>query len=252
MSEVVLSETLKSGNSGFDVQRVQEWLTLSGYGLTIDGQFGPATQLAVTKYQSSAGVTPDGVVTPALFNLLVAPMKAALASIAPAGRSLGGLTVAYAEQHLAQRAREVGGNNRGPWVRLYMGGHDGIAWRWCAGFACFCLGQAAQTLGVPLPIAASYSCPQLGERGRTAGLFIDGDDTVARAQSLTPGSLFLVRGTTEAWDHTGLVRTIGGDTFTTVEGNSNVNGSSDGYEVCSNARGWTDSQGVARDFIRIA
>jgi hypothetical protein len=252
VGEVVLSKTLRRGDSGFDVQRVQEWLNLTGYGVVIDSQFGPATQLAVTKYQSAVGVAADGVVTPALFDLLVAPMKGALAAIDPGGRSLGALTVAYAQQHLAARAREVGGNNRGPWVRLYMGGHDGAAWRWCAGFACFCLGQAAQSLDVPLPIAASYSCTQLGERGRAAGLFINGDDTAVRAQSLTPGSLFLVRGTTEAWDHTGLVQTIGGETFTTIEGNSNVNGSSDGFEVCSNSRGWTDGQGAARDFIRIA
>jgi peptidoglycan hydrolase-like protein with peptidoglycan-binding domain len=253
MSEVVLSKTLQRGDSGFDVQRVQEWLTLGGYGLVIDGQFGTATQLAVRKYQSTVNAAADGIVTPALFDLLVAPMKAATASINPAGYSLGGLAVAYARQHLTARAREVGGNNRGPWVRLYMGGNDGAAWPWCAGFVCFCLGQAAQSLDVPLPIQASYSCSRLGDNGRAAGLLINGDDTKTRAQLLKQGgSLFLVRGTTEEWEHTGLVQTVESDAFTTIEGNSDTTGSRDAYEVCSNTRGWTDGKNIARDFILIA
>ena len=32
---------------------------------------------------------------------------------------------------------------------------------------------------------------------------------------------------------------------------SNDSGSADGYEVCSNARGWVDEAGVPRDFVRI-
>jgi hypothetical protein len=250
MSELELAVTLQRGDTGFDVQRVQEWLTLGGSRLQIDGQFGPATEDAVKKYQSTVGVPTDGTVTPALFALLVAPMKAALATIAPAGRSLPLLAVAYAEQHLAQHPREVGGNNRGPWVRLYMGGHDGPRWRWCAGFACYCLGQAAQGLGVPLPIQASYSCSVLGDRARAAGTLLDGDDPTTRG-ALTPGSLFLVRGASEEWQHTGIVAGVGTGSFATVEGNSSENGGSDDYEVCSNTRGWTDAAGVARDFILI-
>lgn len=249
MNETELLGTLSKGSSGADVKRVQEWLTLSGFGVGIDGQFGPATELAVEQYQSSLGLPPDGAVTPQLFDRLVAPMKAALAAIAPAGRSLGALTLAYAQQQLAQRAREVGGNNMGPWVRLYMGGHEGQGWPWCAGFACFCLGQAAQSLSVALPIAPTYSCTQLAERAKAAGLFVEGS---AAAAAVTPGCLFLVRGTSEPWHHVGIVQTIAPGAFTTVEGNSNDSGSADGYEVCSNSRGWVDAAGVPRDFVRIA
>ena len=252
MSEIELLTPVGPGDKGSDVERVQEWLTLTGFGLKIDGQFGPATEVAVKAYQTSIGQDPGGIVTPALFDLLVAPMKTALAPIAAAGRSLGALTVAYAEQHLQQRPREVGGNNCGPWVRLYMGGNQGDSWPWCAGFTCFCQKQAAQALNLPLPIKASYSCSQLGDRARAAGLLIDGSNVVSRTQLLTPGSFFLVRGSSEEWSHIGIVKTITDETFVTVEGNSNEDGSRDGYEVCSNTRGWTDSAGTPRDFIRFA
>jgi hypothetical protein len=175
-------------------------------------------------------------------------MAAALAPIPAPPPSLGPLVVAYAEQHLAQRPREVGGNNRGPWVRLYMGGHDGLEWKWCAGFACFCLDQAARTLGVALPLEPSYSCAQLGDRARAARTLLSGDDP-STPERVVPGSLFLIRGSSEQWKHVGIVRAVQSRTFTTIEGNSNENGSNDGYEVCSNVRGWRDAQGVARDFI---
>jgi hypothetical protein len=250
VNETELLSALGKGSSGPDVKRTQEWLTLSGFGVAIDGQFGPATELAVEKYQSSLGLPADGTVTPELFDRLVAPLKAALAVIAPAGRSLGALTLAYAQQHLAQRPREVGGNNMGPWVRVYMGGNEGQRWPWCAGFACFCLGQAAQSLGAAMPITPSYSCTQLAERAKTAGLFIEG--SAASPQGLTPGCFFLLRGTSEPWHHVGIVQAIAPGAFTTVEGNSNENGSADGYEVCSNVRGWVDAAGSPRDFVQIA
>jgi hypothetical protein len=45
----------------FDVEWVQESLnTLTGSNLDIDGRIGPATTAAVTKYQESKGLDPDG------------------------------------------------------------------------------------------------------------------------------------------------------------------------------------------------
>ena len=69
------------------------------------------------------------------------PMIAALSPIAPDG-PLGRLVVAYARQHLVQHPQEVGGENRGPWVRLYTQGREGEDSPWCAGFATFILEQA--------------------------------------------------------------------------------------------------------------
>ena len=43
--------------------------------------------------------------------------------------------------------REIGGQNMGPWVRLYMDGREGAEFPWCAGFVCFVLAQACEAMG---------------------------------------------------------------------------------------------------------
>jgi len=52
-------------------------------------------------------------------------MTKALEEISPNKKGLGQMVVAYAEQYLEQHPREVGGQNKGPWVRLYMEGNEG-------------------------------------------------------------------------------------------------------------------------------
>jgi hypothetical protein len=76
-------------------------------------------------------------------------------------RRLGQLVIAYARQHLKSHPREVGPDNSGPWVRLYMDRRDGPAWPWCAGFSCFILKQAAETLDVAMPIQSSFDVDAL-------------------------------------------------------------------------------------------
>lgn len=56
-------ETVKSGSRGNDVELLQLALTRSGYySDNIDGVFGPRTQNAVRRFQSSFGLKPDGIV----------------------------------------------------------------------------------------------------------------------------------------------------------------------------------------------
>ena len=48
-------------------------------------------------------------------------MVKALRPIAAGTKTMSDLTLAYALQHVAQHPREAGGDNRGPWVRMYLG-----------------------------------------------------------------------------------------------------------------------------------
>ncbi len=246
MNELELMAPVKSGDNGDDVKRVQEWLTLNGFGVEIDRDFGPATEAAVKQFQARVNATQDGIVTPDLFTQLTQPMRNALAAIAPGQMTLGQLTVAYAQQHLAQRPLEVGGDNCGPWVRLYMDGHDGEEWKWCAGFACFCLNQAAQGLGVALPITPSFSCDSLAASAAQNNLRHACEEQ-GLAAAITPGSFFLVRRSPGDWMHTGLVISAADKTISTIEGNTNDDGSSNGYEVTSRTRSFD-----GKDFIFIA
>lgn len=183
------------GDKGLAVRRVQEWLNLRGYGLSIDGDFGRVTEDAVMRFQRA---------------------------------------------HFAQHPREVGGPNRGPWVRLYMNGVEGQPW--CAGFVSFVLTQGAAAARVPTPIAGSVSCDELAAQARAKNILV----AEGNRDGLRAGAIFLVRRTPTDWTHTGFVAEPRPDLFTTIEGNTNDDGEREGYEVCRLSRGYKN-----KDFILI-
>lgn len=237
MSDLELNKNYKKGDKGKKVRLIQEWLCLHGFNIAIDGDFGPATEYAVREFQTKKGLQSDGIVGQKTFAQLVMPMTEVLQSIEPGGKSLGGMVVAYAEQHLKQHPREVGGQNRGPWVRLYMNGNEGRSWPWCAGFATFVLKQACQALQVALPLKTSFSCDFLAANAKSKGLFL-GEKEITDKEQIVPGSFFLTRRTSTDWTHTGLVTKAEEEVVRTIEGNTNDDGDREGYEVCARFRGY--------------
>lgn len=245
MDELILDKNCKKGSKGRKVKLIQEWLSLHGFHVVIDSDFGPATDSAVREFQKKNVLKPDGIVGKSTFAKLIKPMTDALKPIAAGDKSLGQMVVAYAEQHLKQTPLEIGGQNRGPWVRLYMDGNEGPDWPWCAGFASFILKQACQTLEVALPIETSVSCDVLAGEAKQKGIFL----TEAKASNrklIRPGSLFLASRTETDWVHTGIVVKADEAVFQTIEGNTNDDGGREGYEVCKRIRGYQK-----KDFIVI-
>jgi hypothetical protein len=243
MKDLTLDRTLRRDDRGAKVRLLQEWLSLHEFGVVPDGHFGPATEAAVCDFQEVQGLEVDGEVGPLTFEALVAQMKAVL--LPPSVKNgVAESVVGNAKRHLAARPREVGGENCGPWVRLYMGGKEGKEFAWCAGFACFVLRQACEAHGVPMPITASVSCDSLAASARQKGVFLPGKN--ATSVDVTPGSLFLNRRTPDDWTHVGIVVEVFGDHFKSIEGNTNDEGSREGYEVCARTRGYD-----RKDFIRI-
>lgn len=53
--------TLRLGSSGQDVRDLQWLLGRHGQSLTVDGQFGPKTQTALTAFQKAQNLTVDGI-----------------------------------------------------------------------------------------------------------------------------------------------------------------------------------------------
>lgn len=229
------------------VKHVQEWLCFHGIGVEIDGVFGPATEKAVKIFQRQNAMDETGAVDEYTLSKLTKPLQRATQPIVSASTSIGGLTIAYAEQHLQEHPIEIGGQNRGPWVRLYLNGHEGDQWAWCAGFACFCLRAAVNTSGQAAPIAYSVRCNELAESARNLGRFVSESNLAAR-QLLKPGCLFLKRESHTNWTHTGIVIEFGPNYFVTIEGNANDEngGPNRDYEVCRRIRGYSNF-----DFIRI-
>ena len=237
-----------SGAKGTRARLAQEWLSLHGFHVTIDGQFGPASAAATRAFQQKKRRPVTGVVDRATFEALVAPMTAALAPLSPpANATLGRMVVAYARQHLAQHPREIGGQNMGPWVRLYMDGNQGPAWPWCAGFASFVMKQASATVSRPLPIKTSYSCDLLAAYATGAGCFCEGDARLVPTKAVKPGALFLNRRVAGDWEHVGIVVSAEPDVFHSIEGNTNDAGDREGYEVCQRVRGYKNKDFVLLD-----
>ncbi len=67
--------TLSTGSTGANVTSLQYLLTSRGYSTTADGDFGSGTKSAVTAFQSSRGLTADGVAGPATFSALVSTVR---------------------------------------------------------------------------------------------------------------------------------------------------------------------------------
>ena len=235
----------KKGSRGMRVKIIQEWLCINGYNVFIDRDFGPATEYAVEQFQSREGLTVDGVVGKNTYERLVLPIKNALEPISTDERTLGELIVEYARQHLNQHPVEIGGQNKGPWVRLYMNGNEGTEWPWCAGFVSFILKQTCRQMNISLPINTSVSCDFLAASAKEKGLFMRESDVTDIAQ-ITPGSFFLNRRTSTDWVHTGIVTRAEENVYHTIEGNTNDEGSREGYEVCERVRGYKK-----KDFIII-
>ena len=189
-ADLELERAIRRGMGGQHVRLVQGWLGLDGFHVAVDGEFGPATQRAVREFQRASGLPDSGVVDGATYELLTAPMRMALAPLPRRGRAVGALVVAAAWRHLAARAREIGGQNRGPWVRLYTGGLEGAAYPWCAGFATLCLQQACASLGGPMPIPTTLACDVMADASRAAGAFLpspgEGRATTHRSGELLP------------------------------------------------------------------
>jgi hypothetical protein len=241
----LFNEAFQKGSKGRKVRFIQGLLNLQGYPIAIDGAFGPATEYAVKEFQKREKLAVDGMVGRNTFAKLISPMMNAMNDIPANGRSLGEMVAAYAMQHLKEHPREIGGQNMGPWVKLYMNGNEGQAWPWCAGFACFVLRQACKSLNMPLPFKMSFSCDSLAANAKEKGMFLS-ETKVKAGEQVTPGSFFLQRRTPSDWVHTGIVIKVEDNIFHTIEGNTNDEGSREGYEVCQRIRGYKK-----KDFILI-
>lgn len=69
--------TLRRGDRGPEVEELQRLLTRCGFPATADGIFGPGTEQAVKSFQSSRGLTVDGIVGQQTWNALGARSAAA-------------------------------------------------------------------------------------------------------------------------------------------------------------------------------
>lgn len=256
LKELVISNSQKrkgSNNSKNDILKIQSWLCLyalqnplAGTSTGIDGDFGPATESAVKKFQKAQKLQETGIVDVALFGQLSMPLGKAFTTLAKA-KNIRDAIVEIARNHLAQKAFEqqiFGQNNSGPWVRSYMDGHEGEPWFWCAGFVQAIIDQATSQFNknfkVLMPL--TYSCDTLALTAKQKKCFIKNADIKTNPNLVKPGDIFLVQKSTNDWIHTGIVTAVQNDIFETIEGNTNNDGSNNGNGVYARTRNFRKSK----------
>ena len=238
MAEILsIAETIVRGSKQKKlIIIIQEWLCLHGQSIKIDGDYGPATEIAVGNFQKNSGVVQTGKVDPFTFEKLVWPMKSLSQATVSANGGILSAVVELSLKYLAAHPVEVGGQNMGPWVRYFMDGYQGNGWPWCAGFNTLIVKQAARLCGISTSLPRTYSCDVLGMWAKNNGKFISG--TSGNLSAVKPGHLFLVRKSNNDWQHTGIVIEMTPEYCVTIEGNTNDEGSREGYEVCKRIRGF--------------
>ncbi len=245
-AELAFPGPVAAGASKMKAKRVQEWLCFHGFQTAIDSDFGNATRVSFENFQRAKGLPASGVVDLATWDGLTAPLSQLMAVGVPPGTTVDAAILHIARQHLLTHPIELGGPNAGPWVRAYTGGNDGKDWLWCAAFVTFVMKQACSLIGAATPIPGSVSCDSLAAQAKAAKRFVPGGTSPPPWPTLGACQIFLVRRTSTDWTHTGFCFDGVNDTFTTIEGNSDHNGSSNGFEVCQQSRSITK-----KDFIRL-
>jgi len=66
---------VQNGSQGHPIRTLQLLLRARGHNLTVDGMFGPATEAAVKAFQTSKGMTADGIMSAQTWSTLIIQVK---------------------------------------------------------------------------------------------------------------------------------------------------------------------------------
>jgi len=66
---------VQNGSQGHPIRTLQLLLRAHGHNLTVDGMFGPATEAAVKAFQTSKGMTADGIMNAPTWSALIIQVK---------------------------------------------------------------------------------------------------------------------------------------------------------------------------------
>lgn len=223
---------LQKGDRGTKVRELQKLLNEHGFPLTVDGDFGTKTHNAVRAFQAQhldqlgQPLVIDGKVGPLTWwslthkKPLIETPTAVDFSLMPStnlgGSKAGRAALKAAIGELNQGAGEIGGNNRGPWVKKY---HNGLAAQgdaWCAAFVSWCYSQTP----AGIPFNYSVGARDILRQFKAAGWAHPPQEIY----SPLPGDIVVWwRVRADGWQgHIGLVHQLKDGMLYTIEGNKST------------------------------
>ena len=202
-----------------------------------DGIFSAETYEAVQHFQARSvdsnglPLTVDGSVGPMTWAALFAQP---VASVSQAGSALQQTTLQVAGGEIGVMENPLG-SNRGPKVDEYLrsvGLNPSTgSFPWCAAFAYWCFQQAASSLHTSNPAPRTAGALDFWNRAGNLNLHrISPPEAIANPGFINPGMVFVLS-TGAGQGHVGLVEKVQGVVLTTIEGNTNDNGSREGIGV---------------------
>lgn len=198
------SSVLKLGSNGSLVRYLQRILDSMGYRVSINGIFDEATVLAVKSFQSSYGLTSDGIVGSGTWAKIFAKY-----TVNVAGSGLEKL-VNIAKHELEWGFVEDNGNNITPFGEWF--GMNGSAW--CAMFVSWC----AKLAGILESLIPKFAyCPHGVQWYKERGRYF------TRSSGYSPkigDVVFFWSTSLGRVAHTGIVIGVDNYRITTIEGNS--------------------------------
>ena len=184
---------LKKGSQGSEVTELKKGLKEWGYELAATAVFDTPTYNAVRHFQAShvdehgKPLVVDGKVGELTWWALKNPRKeienteidyTQMPAESFGGSKTGRAALQVAINELKAGAGEVGGDNKGPWVKKYLqptGLSDGYSW--CAGFTSWCFLQAAGGKKDEMPFTYSAGARKIYNQLKAKGKIAKGNDS---------------------------------------------------------------------------
>jgi hypothetical protein len=240
---------VKGSTNRMAVKRVQEWINLHRYykgikvKIEIDEDFGGITEKALKIFQEESGLKATGVCDELTWKSLVQPMELAFNGAIALSNDIRVMALNRMKLMLDFSPRELG-QNCGPWIRAFMHGQDGDWAAWCAGSICTIYHLEKERLEKQSVLVGnlfpwSMSVPDMVAEAKRTGRWIDPLEVEIRA--FDKGDLFVVctpNGKFK-YSHIGAIEDFtfeGMSAIDTFEGNTNDEGSAEGFEWCQRTR----------------
>lgn len=234
-------------------KKVQEWLNLHrfhtpGFNLRvdIDDWFGNATAEAVKEFQSIKKLEVTGQVDLSTWLALVSPMHIGFRGLPDSiPHDIKDRLVQFMEQLCTEHPTEIHPNS-GPWVRAFMKGNEGDWAAWCNGVVSTALDHACASLGLDMDdvMRWSWSCEETKQwaiKDNTSATYYSPEHLLSGEITPERGDLFLViRKSDDRARHIGVIENVNGSVASCIEGNTNDEGSREGYELCKRKRNLTN------------